>query len=92
MDLLGIYYDYSPRLDHVLPGGARVGQLDHPGAGVPRSQENALPWDPTVGLCLGSSGGPRGVGVLLWARYHCSPERNPEEPPCVQERESLLNL
>ena len=22
-----------------------------------------------VGLCLGSKGGPRGVGVFLWARY-----------------------
>jgi len=30
--------------------------------GVPHLQENALPSDPTViGLCLGSSGGPRGV-------------------------------
>ena len=29
------------------------------------------PWEPTVGLCLGSKGGPRGVGVFLWARYPC---------------------
>ena len=26
------------------------------------------PWDPTVGLCLGSQGGPRGMAVLSWAR------------------------
>ena len=32
-------------------------------------QENAPPWDPT--LCPGSWGGPRGVGVLLSARYPC---------------------
>ena len=25
--------------------------------------------DPTVGLCLGSKGGPRGGGDFLWARY-----------------------
>ena len=29
------------------------------------------PQDPTVGLCLGSQGGPRGVGVFLWGRYPC---------------------
>ena len=28
--------------------------------GVFRSQENATPWDPTVGLFLGSYDGPRG--------------------------------
>ena len=28
--------------------------------GVPRSQETASRWDPTVGLCLGPYGGPRG--------------------------------
>ena len=27
--------------------------------------------NPTVGLCIGSEGGPRGVGVFLWARYPC---------------------
>ena len=26
--------------------------------------ENAPPWDPTVGLCLGSQGGLREVGVF----------------------------
>ena len=26
------------------------------------------PLDPTVGLHLGFSGGPRGVGAFLWAR------------------------
>ena len=31
--------------------------------GVPRSYENAPPWDPTVGLCLGTYGDPRRVGV-----------------------------
>ena len=30
------------------------------GTGVPHLQENALPWDPTVGLCLGSEGVPGG--------------------------------
>ena len=29
------------------------------------------PKDPTVGLCLGSKGDPRGVGVFLRARYPC---------------------
>ena len=33
--------------------------------GVPRFQETATPQDSTVGLCLGSKGGPRGVGVFL---------------------------
>ena len=28
--------------------------------------------DPTVGLCLGSLGGPRGVGVFVSARYPCT--------------------
>ena len=27
--------------------------------------------DPTVSLCLGSLGGPRGVGVSWWSRYPC---------------------
>ena len=35
------------------------------GTGVPRSQENASPQDPTVGLCLGPYGGPRGGGVFF---------------------------
>ena len=30
------------------------------------------PQDPTVGLCLGSWGVPRGAGVFLWARYPCT--------------------
>ena len=25
-----------------------------------------------MGLCLGSQGGPKGVGVFLWARYLCT--------------------
>ena len=29
--------------------------------------------DPAVGLCLETLGGPRGVGVLLWARNPCRP-------------------
>ena len=33
--------------------------------GVPRLQENATPEDPTVGLCLGAYGGPRGGGGFL---------------------------
>ena len=39
------------------PGGARLGTLVPPpyrGTGVPHLQENAIPWDPTVGLGLGS--------------------------------------
>ena len=39
--------------------------------GVPRLQETAPPYDPTVGLCLGSKGSPRGVSVFLCARYTC---------------------
>ena len=31
--------------------------------------ETAPPWDPTVRLCLGHSGGPRGSCVFLFARY-----------------------
>ena len=38
-------------------------------AGVPDIQENAQSQDPAVGLCLGSYGGRRGVGIFLWARY-----------------------
>ena len=30
------------------------------------------PSDPTIGLCLGSLGGPRGLGVSSWARYPCT--------------------
>jgi len=33
--------------------------------GVPRSKETAPPQDPTVGLCLGTYGGPRGGGAFL---------------------------
>ena len=33
--------------------------------GVPRSQETASPWDPTVGPCLGPYGGSRGGGVPM---------------------------
>jgi hypothetical protein len=33
------------------------------GAGVPRSQETAALHNPTVGLCVGPSGDPRGVDV-----------------------------
>ena len=41
------------------------GGLPPTGTGVPQLQENAPPKDPTVGLCLGSSGGPRGMGACL---------------------------
>ena len=34
-------------------------------------QENAPPWDFTVGLCPGSYGGRWRVGVFLWAMYPC---------------------
>ena len=40
--------------------------------GVPRVEENAHQLDPAVGLCTGSDGGRKGVGVFLWARYPCS--------------------
>jgi hypothetical protein len=30
--------------------------------------------DATVALCLGSQGGPRELGVFLWARYFCRRE------------------
>ena len=30
------------------------------------------PLGPDSSLCQGSSGGPRGVGVFLWARYPCT--------------------
>ena len=33
--------------------------------GVPRSKDNAPPWDPTVGLCIGAYGGTRGGDVFL---------------------------
>jgi len=39
--------------------------------GEPHLQENATPEDPTVGLYLGSYGGPWGVGVFTWARNPC---------------------
>jgi len=43
-------------------------------SGVPHLQEPPPPWDPAVGLCLGSWGCPRGVGeVPLW-RPVCSQE------------------
>ena len=42
--------------------------------GVPHLKENAPPQDPTAGLCLGSSGGSRGVGIFIWARYPCRPQ------------------
>ena len=40
--------------------------------GVPRSYKNVPPQDPTVALCLGPYGGPRGVGCLLSVRCPCS--------------------
>ena len=33
--------------------------------GVPHLQETEPPWDPTLALCLGPYGGPRGGGVFL---------------------------
>ena len=37
-------------------------------AGVPRSHKSAPPEDPTVGLCLGHYGGPRGGGGFLMSK------------------------
>ena len=34
-------------------------------AGVPGSQDNPPSWEPTVGLYLGSYGGPMGGGLFL---------------------------
>ena len=34
--------------------------------------QTASTWHPAVGLCPGSWGGPRGVGVFLCARYPCT--------------------
>ena len=57
--------------------------------GVPHLQENAPPLDPTVGLCLGSCRGPRGVGVFLWARYPCTlTTRCTKSPPRLAFRKS----
>ena len=53
--------------------------------GVPPLQENAFPWDPTVGLCLGSYGGPRRRGrffmskVPLYVPVAHSPEAGPTQ-------------
>ena len=38
------------------------------GTGLPHLQENAPHWDPTVGLCLGSYGGPMGGGAVSYER------------------------
>ena len=51
--------------------------------GVPRSQENAPPQDPTVGLCLGSWGESRKVGVFWWARYPCNRGRIRSREACT---------
>ena len=45
-----------------------ISQLD---TGVPRSWETPSPQDPTIGLCLGPYGGPKGGGCFSWARYPC---------------------
>jgi hypothetical protein len=46
--------------------------------GVPHSQENAPPWDPTVGLCLGSYRGFIGRWAFSWGRstpvFHNKPQ------------------
>ena len=39
---------------------------------VPRASETTPPKDPTVGLCLGSYGGPGEVDDFLCARYPCT--------------------
>ena len=39
-----------------------AGQQCDPSTGVPYPHEDASPQDAAVGLCLGSQGGPRGVG------------------------------
>ena len=40
---------------------------------APRLEESADPCDPTAGLCLGSQGDHRVVGVFFWTRYPCIP-------------------
>ena len=59
----------------VPPAGGRRGVgvgRGRLGTGVPHLQENASPWDPTVGLCLETYGDPRGAGVFLSSRYSCT--------------------
>jgi hypothetical protein len=51
--------------------GSKVSQQSSH-TGVPDFKKNVPPWEPTVGICLGTYGGPRGVDVFLWARYPCS--------------------
>jgi len=50
-------------VDVVWQGGQTLPQFAT--TGVPGSYENAPSKEPTVGLCLGSYGGPKGVGVFL---------------------------
>jgi hypothetical protein len=40
--------------------------------GVPHLSENEPHLDPNIGLCLGSQGDSRGVGVFSWVRYPCN--------------------
>jgi hypothetical protein len=47
--------------------------------GLPRSSETAPLWDPTVGLCPGPYGDPRGMGVVC-ARYPCIPIQTTSSP------------
>jgi len=55
--------------------------------GVPRLQETASPWDPTVGPCLGPYGGPGGVGVFL---CH-SGFRRPGGPGAREKKRTMMD-
>ena len=52
-------------------GGTRTTKTMFACRGTSLTRE-APPWDPAVGLRRGSQGGPRGVGVFLWARNPCT--------------------
>ena len=53
-NMCGTHTHTQPPCVHSFRGSVGAGPT-----GVPRSYKNALPWDPTVGLCLGPYGGPK---------------------------------
>ena len=78
-----------PPCKYPSSGNEVLGRSKDP-TGVPHLQENAPPQDPTVGLCLGSQGGPRGLGFLLWARYPCTASE-PRGDNCKRLKDFPLN-
>ena len=57
-----------PGVCHIMPGHL-CNQATYRATSL---KKNATPQDPTVGMCLGSHEGPRGVGVFLSARFPCT--------------------